>query len=315
MIKMREAKYCNIKLLLIFLVIYGHLIEPQINQNIIVSMQYKIIYLFHMPMFAFLSGLFIKDCRFCTMQLKKTVLLYSGLQILMFICSGGTIDLSYPCWILWYLMSLSCWLCFALVWMKVLKRKCSIVILIILIMVGCLVGYVSFIDRRFSLSRTLVFFPYFWIGVILDSKTEWKKYRYMGMIALVFGILIAILTESHLTASFLYHAEPYDTVQNGAVLRLACYLIGVSAIIFLLAWIPDKRFMFTKAGTNTMPAYILHAIFAVMLRELYLPWYIYLVLTAIFLWMLCRVTQIEGTVYGITLLEGRVSNVHFSKNI
>lgn len=315
MIKMREARYCNIKLLLIFFVIYGHLIEPQINQNTIISMQYKIIYLFHMPMFAFLSGLFIKDCRFCTIQLKKTVLLYVGLQMLMFLCSGGTIDLSYPCWILWYLMSLSWWLGFSLVWRKILKGKCSLVILIISILVGCVVGYVSFIDRRFSLSRTLVFFPYFWLGVILDCKTEWKKFRFLGIIALVFGILIALLTENHLTASFLYHAEPYDAIENGAVLRLACYIIGVSAIIFLLAWIPDKRFIFTKAGANTMPAYILHTIFAVMLRGLYLPWYIYLVLTAIFLWMLCRVAQIEGTVYRITLLEGRVNDVHFSKNI
>lgn len=248
MIKMREARYCNIKLLLIFLVIYGHLIEPQINQNIIVSIQYKFIYLFHMPMFSFLSGLFIKDCRFCTIQLKKTMLLYMGLQTLVFICSGGTIDLSYPCWILWYLLSLSYWLCFVLMWMKLLKGKYGLVILIISIIVGCAVGYVSFIDRRFSLSRTLVFFPYFWLGVMLGYKTEWKKYRFKGVVTLVFGILITILTEKHLTTNFLYQAEPYDAIQNGTILRLACYIIGVSAIIFLLAWIPDKRFIFTKAG-------------------------------------------------------------------
>ena len=315
MIKVREARYCNMKLLLIFLVIYGHLIEPQINQNIIISVQYKFIYLFHMPTFAFLSGLFIKDYQVCTMQLKKIVLLYVSLQLLMYVCSGGRIALLSPCWILWYLMSLSCWLCFVLLWMKFSKGKYGIIILILSIVVGCVVGYVGFIDRRFSLSRTLVFFPYFWLGVLLDCKTEWKKYRFAGMIALVIGIIIAILNKNHLTANFLYHAEPYGTIQNGAVLRLACYVIGVSAIIFMLTWIPEKRFIFTKAGANTMPAYILHAIFAVILRELYLSWYIYLVLTALFLWMLYRVTQIEGTVYRITLLEERGSNVHISKNI
>lgn len=246
---------------------------------------------------------------------KEDNAIYVGLQTLVFMCGGGTIDLSYPCWILWYLLSLSCWLCFVLVWLKFLKGKCSLVILIISIIVGCVVGYVSFIDRRFSLSRTLVFFPYFWLGVILDCKTEWKKYRFIGMAALLFGILITVLTENHLTVNFLYHAEPYDAMQNGATLRLACYIIGVSAIIFLLAWIPDKRFIFTKAGGNTMPAYILHSIFAVILRELYLPWYIYLMLTAIFLWIVCRVMQIKGTVYRIALLEGRRNNANFSKNI
>lgn len=312
MIKMREAQYCNMKLLLIFLVIYGHLIEPQINQNMIISIQYRSIYLFHIPAFAFLSGLFIKDCRFCAMQLKKTVLLYSGLQILMFVCSGGTIDLLSPCWILWYLMSLSCWLCFALGWLKFLKGKGRIVILVASIMVGCIAGYVSFIDRSFSLSRTLVFFPYFWLGTIFNRKTEWIKYRFVATIVLVFGILIAILSGNALTAGFLYHATPYGTVQNGAILRLACYIIGVSAIIFLLAWIPDRRFLFTKAGADTMPAYILHAIYAVLLRELHLPWYVYLVVTAAFLWMLCRVTQLKGTIYSITSSDGRLSGGNFS---
>ena len=31
MIKLRNAYYCNLKLLLIFLVVFGHLIEPQIS--------------------------------------------------------------------------------------------------------------------------------------------------------------------------------------------------------------------------------------------------------------------------------------------
>lgn len=305
MIKMREARYCNIKLLLIFLVIYGHLIEPQINQSIIVSMQYKLIYLFHMPAFAFLSGLFIKDCRFCTMQLKKIVLLYAGLQILMFICSGGTIDLRYPCWILWYLLSLSCWYCFMLVWLKFAKGKYKITILILSIIIGCFIGYVSCIDRRFSLSRTLVFFPYFWLGAISNHKTDWRKYRFQGIAALFISIIIFILSNKQLTASFLYHATPYGTMKNGAILRLVCYVIGVSVMIFLLAWIPDRRFIFTKAGTDTMLAYILHVPFAVLLRELYFPWYIYLVITSVFLWMLCRVTQLKGTIYRITTLLDR----------
>lgn len=58
MIKLREARYCNLKLLLIFLVIYGHTIETQIWHNTVLMTQYKFIYLVHMPLFAFLSGLY-----------------------------------------------------------------------------------------------------------------------------------------------------------------------------------------------------------------------------------------------------------------
>ena len=41
MVKLRDARFCNLKLLLIFLVIYGHLIEPGIYQSEVLMTQYK----------------------------------------------------------------------------------------------------------------------------------------------------------------------------------------------------------------------------------------------------------------------------------
>ena len=51
MVKLKDARYCNLKLLLIFLVIYGHLIEPAIYQSKVLMTQYKWIYLFHIVLF------------------------------------------------------------------------------------------------------------------------------------------------------------------------------------------------------------------------------------------------------------------------
>lgn len=299
MIKFREARYCNLKLFLIFLVIYGHLIESQIDENTIIYIQYKVIYLFHMPAFAFLSGLFMKSSSSRVVQLKKTITLYVLLQMLCFICNRGVVDLFAPYWTLWYLLSLSWWLCATWCWWKCLRGKGRYVILLVSIVVGCMAGYIEVIGRQFSFSRTLVFFPYFWLGTIADPEKDWRKYRFPGVAFLCVSIVIFLVCNQQLTAEFLYQATPYGRISNGAVLRMLCYMMGAAVLLFLLAWIPDKRFLFTKAGADTMPAYLLHGLFAAWLRELQLSWYEYVMITGVFLWIQYRMLQIKGTIYGV----------------
>ena len=56
MLRLRDAKYCNLKLFLIFIVLYGHWIEPQTEHSAILLQVYRLIYAFHMPLFFVLSG-------------------------------------------------------------------------------------------------------------------------------------------------------------------------------------------------------------------------------------------------------------------
>lgn len=51
-IKRRDPYICNIKAFLIFLVVFGHAIEPYIDRPEI-NIIYRIIYAFHMPLFVF----------------------------------------------------------------------------------------------------------------------------------------------------------------------------------------------------------------------------------------------------------------------
>lgn len=124
--------------------------------------------------------------------------------------------------------------------------------------IGSVAGYINIIGREFSLSRTIVFFPYFWLGAICDSRVNWKKFRTAGLVALLIGIMIVYFIGDKLQVTFLYHADPYSNMENGSYLRLLCYFIGFLLGFFLLTWTLDKRFPFTKAGANTMPAYIAH---------------------------------------------------------
>ena len=123
MIKLREARYCNLKFFLMFLVIYGHLIEPKIWSAEVLMIQYKWIYLVHMPLFCFLSGLFINKERDCRVQFFKIFPLYIILQAIAILLGNGSVKAFTPWWILWYLLSYSIWLCVSYLWFRFCKSK------------------------------------------------------------------------------------------------------------------------------------------------------------------------------------------------
>ena len=56
----RIALFDNIKSVLIILVVAGHFMHPVHNDNLALSAAFDVIYLFHMPLFVFVSGLFAK---------------------------------------------------------------------------------------------------------------------------------------------------------------------------------------------------------------------------------------------------------------
>ena len=51
----------NLKVILIFLVVFGHLIERYIDTNLTLRGLYMFIYTFHMPLFIFVSGFLPKN--------------------------------------------------------------------------------------------------------------------------------------------------------------------------------------------------------------------------------------------------------------
>ncbi len=56
----RDSFFDNAKFILIVLVVFGHMIETFIEDNVTVYAIYKVIYSFHMPAFILVSGFFTK---------------------------------------------------------------------------------------------------------------------------------------------------------------------------------------------------------------------------------------------------------------
>ena len=55
-LKIRNYLVDNLKVILIFLVVFGHTIEYYIGQSAILRGIYMYIYIFHMPLFVYISG-------------------------------------------------------------------------------------------------------------------------------------------------------------------------------------------------------------------------------------------------------------------
>lgn len=339
MVKLRDAGYCNLKLLLLFMVVYGHWIENRIGSSEILLVQYRLIYFVHMPLFAFLSGLFLKNGVDCLRQVKRLLTLYVVLQLAAVLVSGGTVDVWTPFWHLWYLLSYCIWAMAGWLWFQLFGDKSSgirghlglrcfrsrffgdksgsirghlsVVQKVVMIgsvltgvLAGVLAGFVPWLNRTMSGSRTVVFFPYFLTGLICRADIPWEKYRRKGIAALAAALVLIAVWGKEIPTSFLYHAEPYGTAVDaagraGAIQRLLCYVISGLICFYLLTVIPRRRFIFTKAGADTMPVYLIHAPIVGVLREFPLPWSGCLAGSVLLIYSIYKIFQWRSNLYGI----------------
>lgn len=112
--KLKKRYYLldNLKVILIFFVVFGHVIEYYINDNSILMTLYIFIYIFHMPLFIFISGYLSKNFYKMKRKAIRNLLIpyiifnmiwytavYIGTRRAMF-------SVLYPGWTLWYLLSL-----------------------------------------------------------------------------------------------------------------------------------------------------------------------------------------------------------------
>src|SRR5688572_26292294 len=164
----RASKLDNVKLFLIVLVVVGHAIEPVIGASRVLKALYDFIYVFHMPLFVGLAGHFARaelkaeDRR---KLLATTLLPYLLFQLLyraldVFTSANGTFAYQpmTPYWILWFLFSLLWWRA-SLPFVLHVRWAPAVVVIVAL-----LAGATPQVSYFFSLSRTLVFFPFFLLG-------------------------------------------------------------------------------------------------------------------------------------------------------
>lgn len=274
----REAYFDNAKILLIFLVVFGHMIQPFISGSHNINTLYIWVYTFHMPAFIFLAGFFAKGSgnrKYIINLAKKLLLPYIIFQLLytgyyFFIGKEGwQSGMFYPHWSLWFLFSLFSWHVL-LSWFKKIPALWSIMIAIV---VGLIVGYFGEIGHTFSLSRTFVFFPYFLIGYFLTKDHVMLVKRTGVKIASVIVMLvvaIAVYYAPEINSGWLLASKSYGDLglaEFGGLARLLVYATSAAMAISILAWVPRKANRITYLGTRTLYVYLLHGFFIQFFRQ------------------------------------------------
>lgn len=278
--KPRDHYFDNAKFILIFLVVFGHLLQTFVAEYASVRVLYIFIYTFHMPAFILISGYFAKGFKkpgYLMRTMKKLILPYVFFQLIYSIFyyyllgqSSISLTLLDPEWSLWFLLSLFFWNILLYGFAK-LKPGLSISIAVT---IGLLAGYFDMIDGYLSLSRTFVFFPFFLVGFFMQKEHfKWLQTRMARILGslIMLAILIFIISSPDLNENWFLGSKPYgnfvDVKTFGLVIRGIIYFISFLSIASFLTFVPKKRLFFTKWGKNTLYVYLLHGFFIKMFRE------------------------------------------------
>lgn len=284
----------NFKLLLIYLVVFGHLLELFIGFSDI-KIIYLIIYSFHMPAFVFISGYLYKAKK---TSIQKIFVKYIVFQLIYILFAIIVLKENFafkeiifkPYWIMWYLFSLGVWN----IIMKILKpssKKSYLIILAISLIISLLIGFVDKIGYDFSLSRIIVFFPYFVLGTFIrnyydiekiksNSKGKVKNckdyksniYSVIPFILCTISVIAIIFSSKGISSSSFYGSLPYNLSGTNIIFRLCSYIIGISFICFFIRIIPNKEYKFTIIGQKTESIYLLHG-FMILVIKMYINKY------------------------------------------
>lgn len=258
----RNIKYDNIKGILILLVIFGHFLIDY--HNFLSCFLLKLIYLFHMPFFAYISGIFSKKKDNRTgFYLFLYIVINIIYAIFCKIVLNSDINLIYPYYSTWYLLSLCYWkIIYKCINLKTKKA------FLISVFIALIIGFIPFINNAFALSRTMAFFPFFILGAIQKDKAI--KYSLLKKIISFIIIIISIILifNNNINMSQLM-MENYTSIKD-LFLRIIILISAYSIInIFIKIVINKKIKCITKFGIYSLQIYIFHRFIVILLSKLF----------------------------------------------
>jgi fucose 4-O-acetylase-like acetyltransferase len=266
----RDSVVDNAKGALIVLVITGHLIEGLMDKSEYYRALFSAIYLFHMPMFVFITGMFSKgsfgfrELRSLFSRIAIPFVVFQLLYVGVTSIAAGhrTTPLLWPYWILWFLVSVMSW---KLLLPIVLRLRGSMAIaLLIGIAIGA--GYVHAIGRTLSFSRTLMFFPVFLVGHLYGKALiSWvRRHRLLGCILFVLlegatGLIYFFSGAPH--QPLLGHV-PYSEISQHlcepGLERALILIAGLVTSVAGFALVPESNRFLTYLGRRTLTIFIMH---------------------------------------------------------
>lgn len=277
----------NLKTILIFFVVLGHFLIPIMDRGNSIMASVYYIYIFHMPAFVFVSGVFSKKYMekgapqlnklagyFILYTIYKTVLwllfcYYQGQAFKFDLLSEG----SAP----WYLLAMIIWLLILPVFAK-LNFTSGI---ILALFIGIFLPFSDSLGIFLSMSRVVIFLPFFIGGYYFKfeyiEKFQKSIYKIPVLIILVLVAIFVITNMDFITrySSLLYADHSYaflhTSVGNALLLKIGWYFMASLMLLALLILCPKRKFCFSYIGSRTLSIYIFHR----LIREVFEGEYLY----------------------------------------
>ena len=259
----------NIKVLLIFLVVFNHIIAFQlVKEDLVIRYVWYAITIFHMPAFIFVSGYLSKKPQNVLKNLKNLLIPYIlGYTLTWYanIWLGNSMDfelLRPSGTVMWYLLAL-------FVYRLTIEAMGKVRFIVpISILIALWAGTRPEFTTYLSSSRIVVFFPFFAAGYLWRSEytDAVRKFKGKWVLIPISGFLLYAVPNYMIT-----HEMPIDIFRGnhsylvsglpdteGMILRLLMYLVSFTLILTFFALMPDIRLPLTFIGRNTMGIYFFH---------------------------------------------------------
>ena len=318
----RDSHLDNAKGLLMVLVLTGHLVWPVPSPDRGTDVLYVLIYLFHMPLFALISG-FLSHARFDPARLGseagKLLLPYALFVLIQWLLMRALGQEPFPItqghFGLWFLLSLFCWRAL----LPLLARLPGAWAMILSLAVALACGFAPWIGLGFSLSRTLVLLPCFLAGHLLRRR-EFALSRFhnpaRGALVLVALAVLCLPLAAWDIHPVLYSAHPYQALGLpplwAPIIRLGRLVLALTGGLALLAVTPRGNTFLTAMGRRSLFIYLLHGPLLVLYRAL--PglndplgrlWFVIPPLALGLAWLLSREAVVRSTRLLVTPLAQR----------
>ena len=179
MSRKREALWDNLKFFLILSVVTGHFVLFLLKDSVLCRSLYVYIYSYHIPLFIFIAGYFHRNQKlfpkmyfYVITALLLRFLLFTEQRVLYKL---GVLNLGVEGDVPWFMLVLAAFIVLAYI-VKDINPK---LVFSISIVIGFFVGYDKSVNDFLVLSRILVFFPFYYAGVIAGQNDAFKSLLYV----------------------------------------------------------------------------------------------------------------------------------------
>ncbi len=285
--KRRVPLWDNARFACIVLVVLGHATQRLTYDSDVALGLYLLVYAFHMPAFAIISGYFSKSespsrrqmARVMTDIVAPYVIFEALWTLTKWIVEGNANpNFSQPSWTLWFLLALAIFR-LILPYLALLRWP-----LLWTVVISITAGYWSNVDSTLSLSRTLGLLPFFTLGWwlahhdvvarlrLLQRRRLWVRVGALGLFA-VAGFVAWFFVDTWRAVNlreWLFYDASYADLGgpwwSGAV-RLALMAIALVLSLAFFALVPRGSYWWSHFGQYTMYVYLLHSFVLYPFRE------------------------------------------------